>query len=419
MTFGYNAHAAFGHSTAEVIDHAKGLLASLVDKREESEEIHRPLIFIAHSLGVIVVKQALFQARLESRYQPLKDATIGLIFLGTPHRGSDKATYGKVLANVAQFISHKPPPRLLSALQTNSDVLLQLTTNFRFQLPDYEVYSFFELRPIKGLSSLRSIEPYSRRTMKNRFRSTLVTVPMCKFETESDDTFEKVYKRVKRMKNNPRRITNEQSVSNNKYFELPHLLSPVFTGRDEDLSCLTTSFATRPPLQRQHQQRFVLFGLGGSGKTQICLKYVQDQWERYHPTSFTQLARILQVDENIDCMKRTLANSVQARLLIFDNADDPSLNLAPYFPAKNRGDIIITSRNLQCQHYNTVGWREVGQLSPHDSMLLLNKTVYGMISPLQVATEESKKITERLGRLALAIVQAGAYIRGTSYSLRE
>ncbi|KAK5562446.1 hypothetical protein LTR43_011950 [Exophiala xenobiotica] len=359
MTFGYNAHAAFGHSTAEVIDHAKGLLASLVDKREESEEIHRPLIFIAHSLGVIVVKQALFQARLESRYQPLKDATIGLIFLGTPHRGSDKATYGKVLANVAQFISHKPPPRLLSALQTNSDVLLQLTTNFRFQLPDYEVYSFFELRPIKGLSSLRSIEPYSRRTMKNRFRSTLVTVPMCKFETESDDTFEKVYKRVKRMKNNPRRITNEQSVSNNKYFELPHLLSPVFTGRDEDLSCLTTSFATRPPLQRQHQQRFVLFGLGGSGKTQICLKYVQDQWE--------------------------------------------SLNLAPYFPAKNRGDIIITSRNLQCQHYNTVGWREVGQLSPHDSMLLLNKTVYGMISPLQVATEESKKITERLGRLALAI----------------
>ena len=34
---------------------------------------------------------------------------------------------------------------------------------------------------------------------------------MCKFETDDDDTFEKVYKRVKRMRNNPRRITNEQS----------------------------------------------------------------------------------------------------------------------------------------------------------------------------------------------------------------
>ena len=62
--------------------------------------------------------------------------------------------YGKVLANVAKFVTHRPPPRLLTALQTNSDVLLRLTTDFRFQLPDYQVYSFFELRPMKGLSSL-------------------------------------------------------------------------------------------------------------------------------------------------------------------------------------------------------------------------------------------------------------------------
>jgi hypothetical protein len=37
MTFGYNANAAFGQSTAEVVDHAKSLLVSLVDKREDSE----------------------------------------------------------------------------------------------------------------------------------------------------------------------------------------------------------------------------------------------------------------------------------------------------------------------------------------------------------------------------------------------
>jgi uncharacterized protein YifE (UPF0438 family) len=34
---------------------------------------------------------------------------------------------------------------------------------------------------------------------------------MCKFETEADDTFEKVYKRVKRMKNPPWRVAHEQS----------------------------------------------------------------------------------------------------------------------------------------------------------------------------------------------------------------
>ena len=37
VQFGYNAAAAFGHSTSDVVDHAKSLLSSLVDKREEYE----------------------------------------------------------------------------------------------------------------------------------------------------------------------------------------------------------------------------------------------------------------------------------------------------------------------------------------------------------------------------------------------
>ena len=37
MTFGYNAASASRQSTAEIVDHAKSLLASLVDKRGEPE----------------------------------------------------------------------------------------------------------------------------------------------------------------------------------------------------------------------------------------------------------------------------------------------------------------------------------------------------------------------------------------------
>jgi hypothetical protein len=37
LTFGYNAGAAFGNTTADIIDHAKSLLSSLVDKREEDD----------------------------------------------------------------------------------------------------------------------------------------------------------------------------------------------------------------------------------------------------------------------------------------------------------------------------------------------------------------------------------------------
>ena len=35
MSFGYNAKAAFGNSTADIMDHAKDLLSSLIDEREE------------------------------------------------------------------------------------------------------------------------------------------------------------------------------------------------------------------------------------------------------------------------------------------------------------------------------------------------------------------------------------------------
>jgi predicted alpha/beta hydrolase family esterase len=57
LAFGYNANAAFGNTTADVVDHAKDLLGSLIDKREEENETRRQIIFIAHSLGGIVVKQ--------------------------------------------------------------------------------------------------------------------------------------------------------------------------------------------------------------------------------------------------------------------------------------------------------------------------------------------------------------------------
>ncbi len=78
----------------------------------------------------------------------------GIIFFGTPHRGSDKTVYGKVLAKIAQRMTRRPSPRLLSVLCTNSNELLQLTANFQFQLPQYEVVSFYEQRPISIFSSL-------------------------------------------------------------------------------------------------------------------------------------------------------------------------------------------------------------------------------------------------------------------------
>jgi predicted alpha/beta hydrolase family esterase len=57
MLFGYNANVAFQSSTAGVLEQAHNLLNRVRMKRRRDQAEHRPLIFIAHSLGGIVVKR--------------------------------------------------------------------------------------------------------------------------------------------------------------------------------------------------------------------------------------------------------------------------------------------------------------------------------------------------------------------------
>ena len=44
FTFGYNADVCFGNTTAEIVDHAKDLLSSLIDEREDDQvsDMHIP-----------------------------------------------------------------------------------------------------------------------------------------------------------------------------------------------------------------------------------------------------------------------------------------------------------------------------------------------------------------------------------------
>ncbi|KAN0075952.1 NAD(P)-binding domain protein [Elaphomyces granulatus] len=254
MSFGYNASAAFGNTTATIVDHAKDLLCCLVDKREEEDEKTRPIIFIGHSLGGIVIKQALFQAKIESQYQTISEATVGIIFLGTPHRGSEKASYGKVLANVATTVMHKPAQALIDALRANSDALMRLTTDFRFQLPQYQVCSFYEMKPMPIFSSL-IVEKHS----------SLLEIPgedqvpvdanheeTCKFAYHDDAVYEKIFKRVRRMLKSVDTDNRENSNMQNAlpYNELPYNSKFVSTipnaMTDDDHHCLADLLLTDP-----------------------------------------------------------------------------------------------------------------------------------------------------------------------------
>lgn len=81
LIFGYNANAVFDNSTAGVTDIAGTLLNWLGLRRDDCQT--RPIIFIAHSLGGIIVKKALVDAQANVAFQTLDEATLGIVFFGT------------------------------------------------------------------------------------------------------------------------------------------------------------------------------------------------------------------------------------------------------------------------------------------------------------------------------------------------
>lgn len=108
---------------------------------------------------------------------------------------------------------------------------------------------------------------------------------------------------------------------------------------------------------------------------------------------------------------RTLANQAGKWLLVFDNADDITLNLTSFLPISSHGTIIITSRNRDTSTLATSHHLELGEMESEEALsvfLQVTRRDY----PLDPAELESAyKIVQELGYLALAIVQAGTYYR--------
>lgn len=105
MTFGYNANVTRGYHAAHqgnIFSHARDLLYGLEAKRRKAMD--RKLVFIAHSLGGILVKEVLRRSETDTdaKINKIFTATIGIFFFGTPHRGSkDWASFGEGIAGAA------------------------------------------------------------------------------------------------------------------------------------------------------------------------------------------------------------------------------------------------------------------------------------------------------------------------------
>lgn len=166
MSYGYDSNPTHFYCSLTVqmtiSQHAQQLLQAVTDARAKCRG--RPTIFVAHSLGGILVKDALIESK-KFEYQPsqldLAKSCSAIIFFGTPHQGSNAAAYGEFLASVVSALPLSPSVNkdILRGLKPDGEKIAMVTADFNNILNDQipveekiQIYSFREGKPMTNVS---------------------------------------------------------------------------------------------------------------------------------------------------------------------------------------------------------------------------------------------------------------------------
>ncbi|KAH6650858.1 hypothetical protein F5144DRAFT_543848 [Chaetomium tenue] len=162
LSFGYDAGIIGWRSRLSgnrIGDHARNLLTGLAAHRETDDTNERPILFVCHSLGGLVCQDALLSSRAspERHLQQILKCTRGILFLGTPHSGTNLAVIGQRLSRLAGLVSGTNT-RLVEVLRRDSEVLARIQDDFhsllRLQGDGIKITCVYEEIPIQGIGEV-------------------------------------------------------------------------------------------------------------------------------------------------------------------------------------------------------------------------------------------------------------------------
>ncbi|KAJ5319311.1 uncharacterized protein N7506_012015 [Penicillium brevicompactum] len=288
-------------------DHAEMIL-------NEVESVHksdpqRPIIFIAHSFGGLLLKQTLLLAKLRS--SPIAAMTRGILFLGVPHSGT-KATFLASLLSCTTYWRGSSTS-LLEYMAPDSEHIKDLEKKF------YNVYAhphssqpllpyicdFQEMRSEK-IGRL-SLAPRNQTVDRNSGRSSHGDVVQLdtdhrglnKFRSPQDPNFRRFLRHFimafetatsvarfsKKLGHNhgTKGVSADPGADLKEYdipFQLDFFRNDKFTGRTDVLDRVHESLSRRHEDHRQ-PNFVVLQGMGGVGKTELAVEYAHLHQESY------------------------------------------------------------------------------------------------------------------------------------------
>jgi hypothetical protein len=331
-----------GPAANGIYDEAVTLVMELVADRQLKKAERRPIIFICHGFGGLLVKRALAfsnsrnAAKVEHSRSIIR-STVALLFMATPHHGVTKESL--LFMHSAK---HPGPSQFMLSLLEGSETLQEISDQFAPLLKLFSIYNFWEQietdlgdsrtfivdRTSAAPPSWSDVDKCGINTTHSgiiKFRNkgspgySLMLAALDKYidtaayvigrrwQQDSEILQKERVHEVESLQANlqagtsipppaispmssvhiqeptqpPSRSDTQSSGPSTPCINVHYLVrrrSEYFVGRQNQADSLKLRFgievARRPKV-------FVIYGLPGSGKTQFCLKYLEDNRHRY------------------------------------------------------------------------------------------------------------------------------------------
>jgi len=165
LTYGYDTRIRHKLGSREnghtIYDIAWDFLIAL--EAERRVESSRPIYFIVHSLGGIIVKEMLRRSsdtyQDQAHLQDIFNSTIGVMFFGTPHNGTDpRGILQRLAETVAKVVGFSADPQVVNGLLPRAERLQELRDFFgpRAQHRNWIIHTFQEELGIAALGGQKA-----------------------------------------------------------------------------------------------------------------------------------------------------------------------------------------------------------------------------------------------------------------------
>ncbi|KAK4158894.1 hypothetical protein QBC43DRAFT_273523 [Cladorrhinum sp. PSN259] len=472
MRFGYDSTWYGAQPVKQRLEPiATDMLHRLQYVREDCE--NRPIIFIGHCFGGIVIQKAYLLAKAnDDDYPGVAASTAGIVFMGTPHRGTGGALHsqGKIYDTIAKKAPHiKIQHNILQTIEGNNEILIDVVRQFsRVSNVDstrIQIFCFFETKAtivgaIVGDDSIEEFVVDEQSGSLHGHRNQGLPLDhfnLNKFTGPQDGNYTAVRFQLVKMAKKAAELGLNTSRMQQR--PIPTSAAAHHRGTATGMPFIShpTTFAPRSNILQTIAGRFstslkvALWGPPGSGKTRIAVEYAQHysasfpgakvlwvnarsglEFER----SYRLIAESLPVrNTRPDILKalcRHLSQEASGRwLMILDGLDSEDaltaadgLSRNPLLgdvPKSTAGRVLITTRDMSLASSFTDQKSErvidTGPLSDNDAPVML----YSSSAVRELKDVAKKEAAIRLSRglagspLALSLASAYIQARGAGF----